>query len=84
MEWSWIVVGLVSLWLLNKLIVGPLWKLMANAIVGYIILWGVNYLGSTYHYWQNTVPLTLITGIIIGIFGVPGALVVSLYYILIH
>jgi len=78
MDYLWIGIGIVALWLLNRLILAPFRKLAVNIIVGLVVLYLVNTFGGTFGFQH--VPITWVTGIIIGIFGLPGVLGVTLYY----
>lgn len=78
MDMIWIGVGIVALYLLNKLILAPFRKLIVNIVVGLIVLYGVNTFGGVFGFAH--VPITWVTGLIIGIFGLPGVVVVTLYY----
>lgn len=78
MDYIWVGIGIVVLFLINKLILAPIRKLAINIISGLVVLHLVNMYG--YIVGLHQVPITLITGLIIGIFGLPGVLVVTLYY----
>lgn len=78
MDYLWIGIGIVALWLLNRFILAPFRKLAVNIIVGLVVLYLVNTFGSVFGFQH--VPITWVTGIIIGIFGLPGVLAVTLYY----
>ena len=49
-----------------------------NVVVGLIVLYGVNHFG--YLFGFQHVPITIGTGLIIGLFGLPGVVLVTLYY----
>lgn len=78
MDYIWILLGLVILILFGKLVLAPLKKLAANVLIGLIVLYGVNHFG--YLFGFQHVPITLGTGLIIGILGLPGVVLVTLYY----
>ncbi len=78
MDLLWIAIGAAVLFLLGKLILAPIRKLAFNVIVGLIVLGGVNLFGGAVGLAH--VPITVVTGLIIGIFGLPGVLLVTLYY----
>ena len=78
MDWVWIALGVIVMWWLNKLIVAPIGKLIVNVIVGLIALYLINHFGVAFG--LHVVPITWITGLIIGIFGLPGVAVVTVYY----
>ncbi|KMO87598.1 sigma-K factor processing regulatory protein BofA [Megasphaera cerevisiae DSM 20462] len=78
MEYLWIGIGIIALFILNKFVLAPFRRLFVNIVVGLIVLYLVNSYG--YLFGFHNVPITLVTGLIIGIFGLPGVLVVTLYY----
>lgn len=78
MDMLWIGIGVVVLYFLNKLILAPIRKLAFNIIMGLIVLYGINTFG--YLIGLAHVPVTVVTGLIIGIFGLPGVLAVTMYY----
>ena len=67
-----IAVGIIVFAILGKLIALPfriLWKLITNSIVGAIILWVINLFGVG-------IEITFLKSLIVGIFGIPGVVVV--------
>lgn len=78
MDLIWVGIGIVALFLLNKLILAPMRNLIVNIVVGLVVLYLINTFGSIFGFAH--VPITWITGLIIGIFGLPGVVVVTLYY----
>ncbi len=81
MDYLWIGAGIAALWLLNKVVLAPVRHLAFNVIIGLIALYFVNHFGAVIG--LHAVPITWITGIIMGIFGLPGVAAVTLYYTLI-
>lgn len=78
MDYLWIGIGIVALFLLNKLILAPIRHLIVNVVVGLFALYLINSFG--YIIGLSHVPITMITGLIVGIFGFPGVLGVTAYY----
>lgn len=78
MDFIWIAIGIVVLFLLHKIILVPFRKLIVNVAVGLFVLYLVNSYG--YMLGLEAVPITIVTGIIIGILGIPGVVLVTLYY----
>ncbi len=78
MEYLWIAAGVFGLFLVHKLILAPMRHLVVNVVVGLIVLYGVNHFG--YLFGFQHVPITVGTGLIIGLFGLPGVILVTLYY----
>ena len=73
-----IAIGVIVFAILGKLIALPfriLWKLITNSIVGAIILWGINLFGAG-------IEITFLKSLIVGIFGVPGVIVVLIAHIM--
>ena len=73
-----VAVAIVLFCVLGKLIAVPfriLWKLITNSIVGAIILWAINLLGVG-------IEITFLKALIVGIFGIPGVLLVLIVHYL--
>ena len=72
-------VGLLILCIITKLLSLPiaiLWKLIYNSIIGAVCLWIVNaVLGMV-------IPINLLTAFLAGTLGVPGVLLMIVYYLL--
>ena len=72
-------VGLLILCIVTKLLSLPiaiLWKLIYNSIIGAVCLWIVNaVLGMG-------IPINLLTAFLAGTLGVPGVLLMIVYYLL--
>ena len=67
-----IAIGIIVFAILGKLIALPfriLWKLITNSIIGAIILWVINLFGVG-------IEITFLKSLIVGIFGIPGVVVV--------
>ncbi len=43
--------------------------LIVNALVGFLVIWLINYTGLI------TIPLNIITSLVVGVFGIPGVIV---------
>ncbi|MEA4897457.1 pro-sigmaK processing inhibitor BofA family protein [Bacillota bacterium Meth-B3] len=75
--------GLMLLYLIGALLLVPMrlvWRLMAGALLGALLLWVVNQFAPLTGF---TVPLNPFTAVIVGLLGLPGAaLVVALQYLL--
>lgn len=69
--------GILILLLVVKFFTLP-FKLVWNGIVGAIMLWGINLIGS---FAGFSMKITVIKALIAGIFGIPGALAVVLFEI---
>lgn len=75
-----LLIGLGILFVIIKIFSLPIKifiKLLVNGIIGYVILVIVNYFGVNI---GINVPITWVSSILCGIFGIPGALVLVLYY----
>ena len=75
-----IVVAVIILALLVLLLGLPI-KILYNGIVGAIILWMFNLIGGLIGF---TVPINVISALIAGFFGIPGAAVVILWNLFMH
>lgn len=71
--------GVLLLLLVVKLLSMP-FKLVWNGICGALLLWFINLVGSLGGF---TMKITVIKALIAGFFGVPGALAVVLYELLV-
>ena len=75
-------IGLLILWLLCKLLKVSLkiiWKLVINALLGAFILVVFNLVGGLFGF---TVPITFLSALVAGVFGVPGVIVLALLALL--
>jgi len=54
-------------------------KLVFNSILGGVIIWIINWIGGI---WEFHIGLNLATSIFVGIFGVPGSIVLVLVKLL--
>ena len=70
--------GVVLVWLVVKLLSMP-FKLVWNGLCGALLLWCINLVGSIVGF---SMKITIIKALIAGFFGVPGAVVVVLYELL--
>lgn len=73
------IVGVVLLYIVVKLLSMP-FKLVWNGLCGALLLWFINVVGSLVGFGMK---ITIIKALIAGFFGVPGALAVVLYELLI-
>lgn len=78
MDYIWIGVGIIALFILNKVILAPVRSIVVNLIAGFVVLYLINSYG--YLLGFHAVPITWISGVIIGIFGFPGVAVLTIYY----
>ncbi|MUP48055.1 transcriptional regulator [Veillonellaceae bacterium M2-8] len=78
MQYGWIIGGIIILFIINKIFLMPLRKLTMHIIMGIVVLYVINTYG--YIIGLATVPITAVTGIIIGILGFPGTILLTLYY----
>lgn len=66
-----LVVILIAKFLLH-LNLKKILTLIFNAIIGFIILWLINYTGII------NIPINIVTSLIVGAFGIPGVIIVVL------
>ncbi|WP_196594555.1 pro-sigmaK processing inhibitor BofA family protein [Pectinatus sottacetonis] len=72
-------IGLLILCLITKvfsLSIKVLWKLIYNSIFGAVCLWLVNFV------FGLAIPIKFVTALIAGILGIPGVLLVIIYYLI--
>ena len=63
-----IVVALIGKFLLN-FDLSKIISLIFNTILGFVVIWLINLTGLV------SIPLNILTAVVVGIFGIPGALV---------
>ena len=81
MEYLSFLVALIFLYIVLKIIAAPvkiIIKLMINAFVGGVVLFLINLVGAGFGFALN---ITWLTSLIVGIFGVPGVVLVILLQI---
>ena len=81
MEYLSFLVALIILYIILKIIAAPvkiIIKLMINAFVGGVVLFLINLVGAGFGFALN---ITWLTSLIVGIFGVPGVVLVILLQI---
>lgn len=81
MEYLSFLVALIVLYIVLKIIAAPvkiIIKLMINAFVGGVVLFLINLVGAGFGFVLN---ITWLTSLIVGIFGVPGVVLVILLQI---
>jgi len=74
--------GILILWLICKLLKVSLkiiWKLVINALLGALILVVFNLIGGLFGF---TLPITFLSALVAGVFGVPGVIVLALLTLL--
>ena len=74
-------VGIVLILLLGRILVFPLkvvLKLVYNGLIGGLVLWLVNLIGAPLGF---TLPITVWTALLVGLLGIPGVLLLILYYV---
>lgn len=74
---SWLIVGVLAIFVVYKLISVP-FKLVINGLIGCALLFVVNFMGGLVNF---TVPINIITALIAGIFGIPGIIGILVYFI---
>lgn len=78
MEYLSFLIALIVLYIVLKIIAAPvkiIIKLMMNAFVGGVVLFLINLVGAGFGFALN---ITWLTSLIVGIFGVPGVVLVIL------
>ena len=78
MEYLSFLIALIVLYIVLKIIAAPvkiIIKLMINAFVGGVVLFLINLVGAGFGFVLN---ITWLTSLIVGIFGVPGVVLVIL------
>ncbi len=75
-------IGILVLWLFCKLLklsLKIIWKLVVNSLLGALILILFNLVGSLF---GLVLPITFLSALVAGVFGVPGVIVLALLALL--
>ena len=73
--------AIVLLLVLGKLFLWPLkmvFKIAVNSIAGGIVILAINYIGA---YFGVMIPLNMINALIVGVLGIPGAILLLIFNI---
>ena len=73
-------VGILLIFLFGRSLVVPLQivlKLVYNGLVGGLVLWLINLVGSPMGF---SLPITVWTALLVGLLGLPGVLLLMVYY----
>lgn len=73
-----IAAGIFLFWLLIKLFLKPIrwvFKLLINTAVGFVVLWVLNFFGD---FFGVTLGLNWINALVVGVFGLPGVVLLLL------
>ena len=73
-------VGILLILLLGRILVIPLkivLKLVYNGLIGGLVLWLVNLIGSPMGF---SLPITVWTALLVGLLGLPGVAILIVYY----
>lgn len=79
---GYFLIAVIALFLIVKIFSWPikiLFKLLANAVLGVILLLVVNFFGSYFHFY---IGINWITALIAGFFGVPGVIFLIIFKLL--
>ena len=74
--------GIIIVFLLGRLFIVPIkkiLKLILNSILGGILIFIINFIGSI---WNFHIGLNIITAIFVGLLGIPGSIVLILLKLL--
>ena len=74
--------AIVLLLVLGKLFLWPLkmvFKIAVNSIAGGVVILAINYIGT---YFGVMIPLNMINALIVGVLGIPGAILLLIFNIL--
>jgi inhibitor of the pro-sigma K processing machinery len=73
-------VGILLILLFGRILVIPLkivLKLVYNGLIGGLVLWVVNLIGSPMGF---SLPITVWTALLVGLLGLPGVVLLIVYY----
>lgn len=77
------VIAIAVLFIILKVLSLPMKiiiKLVINGVIGGITIWIINLIGANFGF---TIALNWITALIVGIFGIPGAVILAIIQLLI-
>ncbi|MCX7781153.1 MAG: pro-sigmaK processing inhibitor BofA family protein [Negativicutes bacterium] len=77
------VFGLFLIYLIGRVLLMPIklvFRLIYNGVIGGIILWALNFVGS---YIGFTIAINPVTALIVGFLGLPGVILLVLFKIFI-
>ncbi len=83
MEYLGLIGGVIALVIILKLLSIPFkiaFKLLINAAIGMVILFGYNYLAGMIGF--IAIPMNLVTTAIVGLLGIPGIIALIGYFLL--
>ncbi len=72
------IVAILVLFIILKILALPvkiIIKLVINGLIGGFIIWLINLIGANFGF---TITLNWITAVLVGIFGIPGAIVIAI------
>jgi len=71
--------GIVLLYIVSRIFFMPLrllWRLVYNAVIGGVMLWGLNFVGSHFGF---TIAINPVTALVAGFLGIPGVILLVLF-----
>ncbi len=72
--------GIFALYVVGYMFLVPikiLLRLVINSVAGAIAILALNWIGA---YWDIYVPLNILSAVIVGVLGIPGALLLVIYH----
>ncbi|SDD61606.1 pro-sigmaK processing inhibitor BofA family protein [Sporomusa acidovorans] len=78
------VFGIILIYLIGRMLTMPIrlvFKLIYNGLVGGVMLWAVNFVGT---YFGFTIGINPITALVAGFLGLPGVILLILFKIFIN
>ncbi len=72
--------GIFALYVVGYMFLVPikiLLRLVINSVAGAIAILAINWIGA---YWDIHVPLNILSAVIVGVLGIPGALLLVIYH----
>lgn len=71
--------GIVLLYIVSRIFLMPLrllLRLVYNAVIGGVMLWGLNFVGSHFGF---TIAINPVTALVAGFLGIPGVILLVLF-----
>ena len=77
-------IGIFALYIVGYMFLVPLrilLRLVINSAAGAVLILLINWIGG---HWDIHIPLNILSAVIVGLLGVPGAILLAAYHFLCH
>lgn len=73
------IVGILAIYFVGKMFLMPVrlvWKLIYNGIIGGIMLWIVNFIGTSFDF---AIGINIVSALLAGFLGIPGVILLIVF-----